>query len=308
MGVFISPISKLKQEKDEYQFYYHLKELLLQKHIHSQVIYKEHIFKDVIEKYFMINIASAMLAKLGGIPWDINSDTENDLVIGVGAFKSKKFDTQYMGSAISYIPGQGLQKFDCVRKTETQHLAVQIRLMLQKMIDEEREVERIVIHFYKNMSHKELRPIKQVLFELGYTHIPIYIVSVNKTSNTDYLAFNAMNSELMPYSGTIIKIGHLEYLLFNNTLYPNETQYKVESWNLPLKLKIQSTHTDQLKDIHLVKHLIDQVYQFSRLYYKSVKQQNLPVTITYPEMMARIYPHFKNKSLGSFAKAYPWFL
>ena len=41
-----------------------------------------------------------------------------------------------------------------------------------------------------------------------------------------------------------------------------------------------------------VQNLIDQVYQFSRIYWKSIKQQNLPVTIKYPEMVARIAPHF----------------
>lgn len=41
-----------------------------------------------------------------------------------------------------------------------------------------------------------------------------------------------------------------------------------------------------------VQNLIDQVYQFSRIYRKSIKQQNLPVAIKYPEMVARIAPHF----------------
>jgi hypothetical protein len=43
-----------------------------------------------------------------------------------------------------------------------------------------------------------------------------------------------------------------------------------------------------------VKELIDQVYQFSRIYWKSVKQQGLPVTIKYPEMIAEIIPHFND--------------
>jgi hypothetical protein len=57
-----------------------------------------------------------------------------------------------------------------------------------------------------------------------------------------------------------------------------------------------------------VKKLIDQVYQFSRMYWKSVSQQNLPVTTKYPEMVAEIYPHFEGGRLYDFGKKNLWFL
>lgn len=54
--------------------------------------------------------------------------------------------------------------------------------------------------------------------------------------------------------------------------------------------------------------LKDQVYQFSRMYWKSVKQQNLPVTIKYPEMAAEIFPFFEEDKLPDFGKNNLWFL
>jgi hypothetical protein len=65
---------------------------------------------------------------------------------------------------------------------------------------------------------------------------------------------------------------------------------------------------DLLQDILMIKELLDQVYQFSRMYYKSVKQQNLPVTISYPEMVARIFTWFEGDSLNTFGKSNMWFL
>jgi hypothetical protein len=44
------------------------------------------------------------------------------------------------------------------------------------------------------------------------------------------------------------------------------------------------------------------------MYWKSVRQQNLPVTIKYPEMVAEIYPFFKNDSLPPFGQKNLWFL
>lgn len=54
--------------------------------------------------------------------------------------------------------------------------------------------------------------------------------------------------------------------------------------------------------------LIDQIYQFSRMYRKSTNQQSLPVTIKYPEMVAEIYPYFQHDKLPDFGKESLWFL
>lgn len=54
--------------------------------------------------------------------------------------------------------------------------------------------------------------------------------------------------------------------------------------------------------------LQNQVYKFSRMYWKSVKQQNLPITIKYPEMVAEIVPHFRKEELPAFSKTNLWFL
>jgi hypothetical protein len=51
--------------------------------------------------------------------------------------------------------------------------------------------------------------------------------------------------------------------------------------------------------------------QFDRclhMYWKSISQQNLPVTTKYPEMVAEIYPHFQEDNLPDFGKSNLWFL
>ena len=64
----------------------------------------------------------------------------------------------------------------------------------------------------------------------------------------------------------------------------------------------------ELKDTKVIKNLIEQVYQFSRMYWKSVRQQNLPVTIKYPEMVAQIAPHFNANDIPEYGKTNLWFL
>jgi len=63
-----------------------------------------------------------------------------------------------------------------------------------------------------------------------------------------------------------------------------------------------------VEDFELIKQLVDQVYQFSRMYWKSISQQNLPVTTAYPEMVAKIFPYFAYNTLPEFGKENLWFL
>ena len=53
---------------------------------------------------------------------------------------------------------------------------------------------------------------------------------------------------------------------------------------------------------------ITQVYQFCRLYWKSVKMQNVPITIAYPELVAEYVPHFNDEDLPEFGKHNLWML
>ena len=44
------------------------------------------------------------------------------------------------------------------------------------------------------------------------------------------------------------------------------------------------------------------------MYWKSVKQQNLPITVAYPEMVAQMVPYFSDRELPAFGKTNMWFL
>lgn len=160
---------------------------------------------------------------------------------------------------------------------------------------------------YKDMSDKEFEPIEKGLKALGLK-IPVFIVAINKTESNDIVAFDNNYSELMPHSGTFINVGFNKFLLFNNTRYNGSPVSKSDGFPFPIKLGITCNYEDQAKDIKIIRELIDQVYQFSRMYWKSVRQQNLPVTIKYPEMVAEMFPHFEGNEIPDFGKDNLWFL
>jgi len=308
VAIYISPIKKDESDDAKNLIYYQIKEILLNHHISSQVIFKESLHSDSFKKFYTLNIASAILAKAGGIPWRLERPAEEELVIGVGAFKSNTIGVQYIGNAFVFSNNGEFREFDCIRASESWMLAPKIKLMLQEYVNKNKEIKRLVIHFYKTMRNKDIQPIRKVLFELGFENLPIIIITINKTDSSDSLAFDTASDDLMPFSGTIINIASNEYLLFNNTRYRNTESISIEGWHFPLKLGFKSTHPKMLNDKTIIKELIDQVYQFSRMYWKSVKQQNLPVTVKYPALVAEMFPYFEGEHLPEFGKTNLWFL
>ncbi len=305
VAFYISPVRKDEKDNERLMLYYKMKELFLNQGITSQVIYKESLFNKNF-RWYLPNIAVALLAKINGIPWRLDTDTKDDLVVGVGAFYSVTQKTKYIGSTFCFNNDGTFQDFNCFNSNETEKLAGEISKAIMKyVVDNHTQAKRLIIHFYKKISQKDLEPIYDILHTFNW-NIPVIVITINKTISNDYVAFDLGSPNLMPISGSIVPIGRSQYLLFNNTRYnANET---VNDNPFPIKLTFSSSDEELLNDRLVTKELIDQVYQFSRMYWKSVRQQNLPVTIKYPEMVAEIYPFFKNDSLPPFGQKNLWFL
>ena len=304
VAIYVSPIHK--EAEENHLLYHHFKEELLKHSITSQVIYKESIH----DKYFgafLENIAPAILAKIDGIPWRLDRELKPQLIVGVGAFKSNQLNRRYVGSAFCFNNKGEFKGFDCLLDNELDLLASKIeKKILNFFVDYGEKADKLIIHYYKPFSTRELDPIKATLEKLGLD-IPIIVVTVNKTESSDFIVFDNDNSELMPVSGTYLEIMKGKFLLFNNSRHnPELPNPRIK--HFPVKLSLYCTDENYFKNATNVNEIIDQVYQFSRMYWKSVRQQNLPVTIKYPEMVAQIFPFFEGDKIPDFGKNNLWFL
>ena len=305
-AIYLSQIEKGGEDEEEDQIYYRIKEKLLQHRITSQVIFKDNIDNPAFN-YFLPNIAIALLAKLGGIPWRLYRPIQNDLIVGVGAQWIPKEQNRYIGSAFCFKNNGSFRGFNVFEKQDTSALSQAIKETIEKYTLENSGCDRLVIHYYKDLSKKEEEPIRNVLKQLNL-NIPYVVLTINETQSKDYVLFDTSFDGKMPQSGTFIKIGRNEFLLCNNTRYSQKTKTRIDGFPFPIKIRIRSSNYENMAEMQVVKDLIDQVYQFSRMYYKSVRQRNLPVTIEYSKLIAGMVANFENKELVPFAKNTLWFL
>lgn len=228
--------------------------------------------------------------------------TQNDLIVGVGAFKSAKIGKCYVGSAFCFNKDGVFQNFNCYRDNNLDTLVANIRKAIGYFVVDNQNIGRLIIHYYKTMSKKEAEPIRKMLYTLSIK-VPIFIVTINKTEESEIVVFDNTDDK-MPVSGTIIPIKTTEFLLYNNSKYKQGDKC---DYLFPVKIKLVKLNPDGKKS-ELTKsevpEMLNRVYQFSRMYWKSVKQQNLPITIKYLE----IVPHFSDAELPEFGKKNLWFL
>ena len=305
-ALYISRIKRDSADEESDEVYFRLKELLLHYRITSQVIYKNNIDNPSFN-YFLPNIAIALLAKLGGIPWRLYRPIKNDLIVGIGADRSLVSQNCFIGCAFCFKNDGRFKGFNAFERNDTGALADSIKQAIEEYIADNKGVERLVIHYYKNMSNEEESPIKKVLNNLNLS-LPYVIVTVNDTESKDYVLFDSSFDGKMPQSGTFIKTKWNEFILCNNTRYSSNTGTRLDGFPLPIKIKFKSSNYEKINEMGVVGELIDQVYQFSRMYWKSVRQRNMPVTIEYSELVAKMISHFENKDLEQFARTSLWFL
>lgn len=300
VAVYISPISKDTRDPEKHRVYYRLKEELLKYNITSQVIYRESV-TDSSFAFYLPNIAVAMLAKLGGVPWTLERKAKEELVIGVGAYSPGRKRKTYLGSAFCFSNHGDFRGFNSFTADNHIMLAGSFQKAIRQFREENDKVERVVIHYYKKMRKEEARMIRQSLKELKLD-IPVVILTIHKSMSKDLVLCDRAVNHRLPLSGTWMKSGFNQFLLCNNTRFDDPGE-KIRSYPWPVKVYVDVAADEPeegekplleqyLDDPDWVEELLEQVYQFSRLNWQTVSVKSLPVTVRYPEMVARKFPLF----------------
>lgn len=305
IAIIISEIHKDATEPRLHELYYRMKELLMKSKITSQVIYAPNINNAHFD-WFLPNIAAAITGKQNGMPWGLESLSQrNDMIVGIGASKQHG-RKPYLGTAFCFDKEGQFREFDCCQAEDTEALGTSLKKALWQFCRQYGKPDRLIIHYYKKLRRDEGEQIEMMLKQNGL-QCPVFVVNMVTAVNDDLIAFDTTKNDFMPLSGTYVHLRDTQFLLYNNERY---TEYGKGDVLFPIKLTITSanTNTGEILTREDTIDIITQVYQFCRLYWKSVKMQNVPITIAYPELVAKYVPHFNDEDLPEFGKHNLWML
>lgn len=305
MAFYLSPYSKYGLQGLENNYYYWVKEILLKRNIVSQVIDQSKIKGNI--NYWIPNISMAMVAKMGGIPWKLARETEKELIVGFGAFRSGDRKHPYIGSSFCFDNEGRFQEFDCWSDVKEWALIGQLYKAIKEYQKKNGKIQRLVIHYYKELNKKEFRQVERLLDRFD-SDIPIIVVRLNSTFRHKELVLDMKYPKKLPANGSYYHLQYHDYLLYINEREQGSFS-SVKAAPYPLKVSLQSNQAGLFEsDPELVSRIMQQLYDFSLLHWRSINQPRLPVTIAYPEYLARIFPHFDAETLQGVGRTRLWFL
>lgn len=300
-------LPKGKKDSDDDVEYYELKKVLLENEIPSQFIDERAISTNNFV-YSLPNISIAIHAKLGGIPWKLNRPVEKELIVGFG--DATESDQHFIGSTVFFDNSGKLKANNFFQSNNIEAFKQSIKESILNFIqDNAQKPERLIIHYFKIPGAREKDAVLYALRDIGLD-IPYIIVTINDAKAKDYIAFDEDYGHSMPMSGLVWRITQDEYILFNNTRYEERPRSgKPLKQEYPIKLKIWFSNVHHRTELN-IKKVIGQVFEFSRIYWKSIQQQSKPVTAIYPELIANYGSHFPISTIPDnwVTKQTPWFI
>ncbi|NDV15720.1 hypothetical protein GO009_06745 [Muricauda sp. TY007] len=276
-AIVIGPFNKDEPCRE----YFNLKLSLIKKGIPSQFLNYENIRKSGVFNYHLPNIAIGIHAKMGGIPWRLDSPKKQELVIGFNQIVSE--EGRFIGSTVFFDNQGRLKRTHAFEEQNSSNEVIGLlKIAIEDYLVQETDIQRLIIHYHKSLSQKDKSNIERVLRSEFNLSIPYAVVEVNDTKSRIELGFDPDHDFRMPVSGSFVRLTPKEYLLFNNNRFKEVAPIGVRD-ELPLKLKIH--FADEAGFSH--RELIEQVYEFSRLTWKGLKQRSQPATCFYAKEIAR---------------------
>ena len=267
--------------------YFLLKAKLLGRKIPTQQLTIETIRKiNYADDQVLNAIALNIYSKLGGTAWTIEKDEKERVEIIIGIGSTVNFNKQriigfanvfdYKGAYLIGSSSQISNFYDYSSSLE-KHLVATIKNQIEFKGIEKDEDFRIIFHLSKPASKKyEIKAINNALRLFQDYKIQYAIVHLSYHHN--YRLFSSEESKPIN-RGTYVEIASRQALL-----------HLGQNSKIPILLRIDKrsiyeNNDAMYKDLYAI---AKQVLFFSHLSFRTFKPANIPVTIQYPKLMAKL--------------------
>jgi len=265
--------------------YREIKLRLLLNGIPSQVITAEKLSDSVGRQYTLENIALASYAKVGGTPWTISTQTdENNLVIGVS--RAQDYLKRYLVGFVTLFTNDGdfLFMHSKAPVIEWDQYVNGLSELVVSAINEYRSIygspDSIVVHFHKRPGKKEIKAIENALHVAG-EDIRYAIIHLNEYSN--FRLFDTSHNTYIPPRGLKVNLSSHEVLL----LVDGRIGDRRSGIGVPRVLNIRMDKRSTLS-MDKFPNLVKQIYDFSYINWRGFNAKAIPVTLNYSKLIARM--------------------
>ncbi len=290
--------------------YYEAKAMFAKLGVPTQMVTSELIADSREFQWSVANIALAMFAKLGGVPWVVEAPAaEVDLIVGVGRAEIRRAEgnERIFGYALTFASNgayRHLWGFTPAADEETYgaRLDEALTAALTNDVDRDQPFKRLVVHLTKKTGWREIEAVRTAIER---ARVRLETAFVRLDDSTLYDIADGGTDTLAPPKGLAVKLSARRALLQAEGLGP------LGPPDGPLLLEL-----DERSDVgsEAVDDLVDQAFRLAHANWRAFNARSQPVTLAYGEILARLVGYLEEvdtwdpSSLRSELRERPWFL
>lgn len=248
-------------------------------------------------------IGLQVFAKLGGIPWLLQTNTKaHELILGLGSatLGSGRFgDRERVVGLTTAFSGDGTYwltetsrtvNYDAHEDAVIESAVVAFKRVREKMAWRAGDDVRVVLHSFKDFRDKHVDALKQAVLKVAGDDLKVQFAFLHIAEKQPVLLFDSNDAQRIPPRGSVVRLGRSEALVA--VLGPSEVRNDRLGFPRPVCLKVHrlSTYTD-------LDYLSWQALAFSALSWRNFTPTSVPITVLYAELIAGLLGR-----LGSLSK------
>jgi hypothetical protein len=274
------------------EIYITSKIICLSNGIPCQAINSNRLYSDNSQLQWIIaNISLAVYAKIGGTPWVIEAKEKPEIVLGMSRAMDKNRKVFVGFSTIFKSNGDYILFYSKSPVSSWGEYENQLEDLTYEAIKEyelkEKLPENIVFHFHKKTGRKEINAVQNAIKRIG-KDIKYAILHLNSYSS--FRLFDTSHSTYIPLTGLTVKLGSRQALLLSDGREDNRKRRGIGS-PFPLEITMDKLST---MDNSEFPRLVKQVYDFSYVNWRAFNASNIPVTINYPYLIAKLISNMES--------------
>jgi hypothetical protein len=268
-------------------------------------------------KWSVANIALQIFCKAGGIPWKVRAAGERTLIIGISQSHklsplgaNNKIEKYFAFSILTDSSGL-FQKIQVLSESpEEETYLDQLRSQLTaELRDGANEFSRVVVHTSFKLKQKEIDQVQKAVEEVASTHnnqivCRFAVAKVNQHSR--FFGANPDVNSLVPYEGSVVKLGAGEYLVWFEGIFPDKpTVTKAFPGPTHIHFLRVPEGTEIIDEI-----LLQDLVNLSGANWRGFNAKSAPVSVFYCHLVADLVHDFqeRNLPLPAIEDLRPWFL
>jgi len=267
-------------------------------------------------RWSISNIALQVFCKAGGLPWKVRATSDRSLIIGISQShkirktKERTVVEKYFAFSVLTDNSGLFQKIQILGEGNDERTYLdQLKASLQEILNRNAaDFNRIVIHTSFRLKRKEIDAIQAVVrgakAKMGTNGCRFAVIKVNQKNR--FFGSNPLVNSLVPYEGTLVRLGQGEYLVWFEGIFPDRTTV-TKAFPGPTHVELLKVSDDaKISERELLQDLMN----LSGANWRGFNAKSAPVSVFYCHLLANLVHEFHDHDLPMPAveQLRPWFL